>query len=82
MKILAPTMAVAALLALTACENDRRLGADFGNAVEHNKALHIINPAPAYQAPETPDYDGTRSGSAVGRYKSGTVVQPKNLSTN
>ncbi len=81
MKRMTTTIAFAALLVLPACANDEPLGVDFGNAVESNKAMHIIDPAPVYDAPETPDYDGTRAGAALQRYEDGAVIQPKTLET-
>ncbi len=81
MKRMTTTIAFAALLALPACANDQPLSPDFGNAVESNKAMHIIDPAPVYAGPETPDYDANRVSSALERYRTGTVIVPHNLST-
>ena len=72
---------IAALLLLAGCDTTEPLGADFGNAVEHNKAMHIINPSPVYAAPETPDMNGPRAAGAVKRYEEGTVIQPEDIRT-
>ena len=74
-------LAVAGLLALAGCSNADPLGADFGNAVEHNKAMHIINPSPVYAAPEAPDLNGRRAAGAMQRYEEGTVIQPEDIRT-
>ena len=81
MKRMTTTIAFAALLVLPACANDEPLGVDWGNAVESNKAMHIIDPAPVHAGPETPDYNAARVGSALERYRTGTVIIPHNLST-
>ncbi len=46
----------------------------FGNAVEQNKAAHIVNPEPA--AVDVPDLEGARAALAVQRYKRGQVIRP------
>ncbi len=68
------------VLVLAACSNNTEpLGADFGNAVQHNRTAHIINPAPAYDGPATTD--GQRTAGSFGRYVRGKVKQPAGVST-
>ncbi len=64
---------------LAACTAPTTLSDDFGNAVRHNKAVHIINPAPAQAV--ISNMDGPRAAGAIGRYQRGEVVQPRTLST-
>ena len=67
------------LFALGACTAPATLSDDFGNAVRHNKAMHIINP-PASEAVVS-DMNGPRAAGAIDRYESGTVIPPRTLST-
>ncbi len=46
----------------------------FGDAVEQNKAAHIVNPEPA--AIDVPDLEGARAALGVQRYKRGQVIRP------
>ncbi len=46
----------------------------FGDAIEQNKAAHIVNPEPA--AVDVPDLEGARAALALRRYKRGQVIQP------
>ncbi len=46
----------------------------FGDAIEQNKAAHIVNPEPA--AVDVPELEGARAALAIGRYKRGHVIQP------
>ncbi len=46
----------------------------FGNAIEQNKAAHIVNPEPA--AVDVPELEGARAALAIQRYKRGQVIQP------
>ena len=46
----------------------------FGNAIEQNKAAHIVNPEPA--AVDVPELAGTRAALALQRYKRGQVIPP------
>lgn len=72
-------LAAAAMVGLSACGQPEHLSADFGNAVNHNLSLQIVNPEPTYMAPENPDMDGERAALAIERYKSGTVIQPEQI---
>lgn len=58
------------------------LGADFGNAVSHNAAQHIIDPAPAHAFAGPPNLDGVRAAEAINRYRSGTVIAPEAMETS
>ncbi len=46
----------------------------FGDALEQNKAAHIVNPEP--MAIDVPDLEGARAALALRRYKRGQVIQP------
>jgi hypothetical protein len=50
-------------------------GPAFGNAVQNNLAVQIINPVPP-AATVAPDYNGKRSQSAIERYRAGAVIPP------
>ena len=69
------------LVAVSACESPETLGPDFGNAVRHNKAAHIINPVPVLAGPEIPGLDGTRAAGAIERYHEGQVTPIEQLTT-
>ena len=38
---------------------------------------HIVNPDPVTAGYGAPAYDGVRAGSAINRYKSGSVTEPE-----
>ncbi|MGH6948450.1 MAG: hypothetical protein ACREDZ_14050 [Kiloniellales bacterium] len=66
-----------------ACEPQQDLHADFGNAVEHNMAIHIIDPTPSYSGPQQiPTLDGPRAAGAQDRYDTGDVIAPERLRTS
>jgi len=56
-------------------EREPTFGPGFGNAVQNNMAVQIINPVPP-AATVAPDYNGKRAQSAIERYRSGNVIQP------
>ncbi len=58
------------ILAVAACENRNAvpLGKDFGNAVQHNMSVHIINPDPVTAGYGAPALDGKRARGAMDRY--------------
>lgn len=75
------TLAAAGLL--VACSPQQDLHPAFGNAVHHNMAVHIINPAPTYSAQErVPELDGPRAAGVQQRYDSGEVIPPERLRTS
>ena len=59
--------------ALAGCANTT-FDEAFGDAIEQNKAAHIVNPEPA--AIDVPDLEGARAALALQRYKRGRVIQP------
>ena len=81
MKILY-VLPVAVALSTAGCESKQHLSSDFGNAVNHNMSLQIVNPDPVYLAPEVPDFDGVRAAGAIERYKTGTVIEPEDIETS
>ena len=52
------------------------MAADFGNATARNMAAQIIDPAPANSSKD-PVYDGRVVLGAYGRYRTGTVTEPR-----
>lgn len=69
------------LLAVAACYHTQPLGKDFGNSVNHNMSMHIINPAPDLEGREVPDMAGTRASGAIERYDTGNVIEPEAIET-
>lgn len=68
-------------LGTAACEQPEHLSSDFGNSVNHNMSLHVINPEPVYLAPEIPDFNGVRAAGAMERYETNTVFEPEQIET-
>ena len=60
-------------------ERQPSFGPAFGNAVQNNMAVQIINPVPPV-ATAAPDYNGKRAESAIQRYRAGTVIPPASTS--
>lgn len=74
----------ALLFAVAACaqyQNKEPLSRDYGDAVNHNMAVQVIDPAPNWEGKEIPDMAGTRASDAIKRYDSGTVIQPQQIDT-
>ena len=63
-------------LALGACKHTMPLGSDFGNAVNQNHALHVVDPQPAGAGAGAPDLDGTRAIGGFERYVTDSVETP------
>lgn len=74
-------LALAAAATLSACADPGETSPNFGNAVRHNMAVHIINPAPDYGADMLPTGDGRRQALATERYATGKVLRPPAPST-
>lgn len=74
-------LVLAAGLLLAACQHNMPLGAGFGNSVQHNNALHIVDPNPAMATDVAVEMNGNRAGSAIGRYETGTVIEPSTPAT-
>ena len=49
------------------------LGPEFGNAVRHNEAAHVIDPSPAAAQSPVPALDGKRAAAAMTRYQNNAV---------
>ena len=73
---------VAAVLGTAGCEAKEHLSSDFGNSVNHNMSLHVVNPDPVYLAPEIPDFNGVRAAGVIERYETGTVIEPEQIDTS
>ena len=79
MKRITAALPLVLMLAVSACVENRNippLGKDYGNATTHNLSQHIVNPEPVTAGYGAPAYDGVRAGSAMERYKSGSVTEP------
>lgn len=82
-RVLPPVLGAVVLpLALAACQDPGTLSPHFGNAVRHNMAAHIINPAPAYAPGTLPDHMGRRQALAVERYATGREKEVEVLGTS
>ena len=71
---------IALTFAVSACQWNRNaptLGADFGNATNHNMSQHIVNPDPVYAGYGAPAFDGERARGVFERYKTGSVTKPE-----
>ena len=77
---------IAATLAVSACAgadpgDDVPLGVDFGDAVNANASLHVIDPDPVSAGEGTPPLDGRRAAAVIERYETGTVLAPETVET-
>lgn len=84
MKQMIKLLPFALLFAAAACSqysNKEPLGRDYGNAVNHNMSVQVIDPAPNLEGKEIPDMAGPRASGAIKRYDTGTVIQPEQLDT-
>ena len=83
MKTLSITAVLAAGALVAACTPQEDLHPTFGNAVQHNMSLHIINPAPTYSTlQQVPPLDGPRAAGAQERYDNGEIIPPEKLRTS
>ena len=77
----------AAALLLAACapsvyQDSTTPTVGYGNAVRQNAAVMIIDPQPLSAANVNLDLDGRRAGIAIERYRTGTVIPPRELRTS
>jgi hypothetical protein len=54
----------------------------FGNSVSQNAAVMIIDPQPMSAAYVDLDLDGRRAGIAIERYRTGQVIEPREMRTS
>lgn len=54
----------------------------YGNAVRQNAAVMIIDPQPVSAANVDLDLDGRRAAIAIERYRTGTVIPPREMRTS
>ncbi|HEX6963535.1 MAG TPA: hypothetical protein VF175_16830 [Lacipirellula sp.] len=54
----------------------------YGDAIQHNAAVQIIDPAPANAANTELAFDGHRAALAIGRYWTDQVKPPHELRTS
>ena len=64
-----------AAAALAACQHNYPLGQGFGNSVEHNNALQIIDPNPVTANAGAPNLNGKRAAIAIENYEEGTTEE-------
>jgi len=53
----------------------------FGNAVTHDMAVHVVDPAPPGAANTSIELHGARADILMERYESGTVIVPEDVET-
>lgn len=84
-KLLHP-VTLTALLALTGCSEylDRTdtMSPQSGNAVQTNKVTQMVDPWPAVAANRDIAFDGAVMQTAMTRYRTGRVIQPRGLSSD
>lgn len=88
MKHLRLVLGLALLLGLGACEKYTpglttslvSMGPGFGNAMQHNAAVQIVNPE-GEKVGVPPVMDGHRAASAIDRYEKGQVFKPEAVVT-
>lgn len=78
---------LAAALLLAACapsvyQDSTTPTVGYGNAVQQNAVVMIIDPQPVSAANVNLDMDGRRAGIAIERYRTGTVIPPRELRTS
>ena len=83
-KLLRP-LSLASLVALGGCaeylhRNDT-LSSQSGNAVQTNKVTQMVDPWPAVAANRDIAFDGAAMQTAMTRYRTGRVIQPRGLSS-
>jgi len=78
MKTIIIIVSAASLLGLAACGTSKPLATDFGNAVQQNMAVQIIDPDNSTQPPL---HDGAHTANAVDRYRKGTVEELEDVTT-
>ena len=68
----------AASFTLAACnsiyDHNEPLNAGFGNTIQHNDAVAIIDPTPANASDGAPSLEAKRAKLAIDRYESGAVT--------
>ncbi len=74
-------LVLAAVSVVGACKHREPLSADFGNSVNQNPALHVVDPQPASAGAGAPNLEGTRAVIGYGRYLTDTVETPVAEST-
>ena len=69
MNILKSVLSLCCLVVLSACEAEPKmvLSPDFGTAVQHNMAVHIINPPDSLEPAQAPEFGGDRAARAYER---------------
>lgn len=84
-KLLRP-VAVMSLIALGGCSeylhHNDTLSWQSGNAVQGNKVTQMVDPWPAVAANRDIAFDGATMQTAMTRYRTGRVVQPRGLSSD
>ena len=76
------TIFAASALIAGCSSNKGAIHSDFGNAVESNMAVHIINPRVGGATTPAPEMSGRRGGVAVEKYMEGKVEKLNTESTS
>lgn len=78
-------VALVSLIALGGCSDylhrNDTLSWQSGNAVQGNKVTQMVDPWPAVAANRDIAFDGAVMQTAMTRYRTGRVIQPKGLSS-
>ena len=64
-----------AAVALAACQHNYPLGQGFGNSVEHNNALQVVDPNPVTANAGAPNLNGRRAAIAIENYETGEIEE-------
>lgn len=73
---------VAVLLALAACADTQGpMNPGFGDAYQHNMAVHVIDPTPANAGSGAPELEGERARIAIDRYRGAATIAPETTTT-
>lgn len=79
-------LALSAVLVLAGCADylDRRetISLNGGDALAANKVTHMVDPWPLASGDRNIAFNGSKMQSAVERYRTNRVIQPKNTGTS
>jgi len=67
---------------LAACQNNYPLRQGYGDSVEHNAAVQIIDPNPVTAEAGAPDLNGRRAAVAIDNYENANVEEVQAESTS
>ena len=62
-------------------DHSEPINAGYGNSLNHNAAVAIVDPAPANATAGAPDFNGKRAAIAMENYETGQIEQVEAEST-